>query len=288
MGKLLKRRIGAVYNLQPELDNRVNKILDLVTDIDNVPVDVSGNPTNAALDSSYVSANNLAKVKAQELIKYTDIVNDTVTGGATVPASAESVKNIQTQINNMANGLEYIGTFDASKGTWPSNVGQGNFFKVNVAGTIDGVNLNPGDMIIANKAVEGATTVQDWDIIDNTESPDLLRTRNVNSTDADFTVDPSKLTTRSLILQNIQMAVSAVTIKVAVETLPISGNVITLSHTPVSGVVLMDEAVIEIDATNGIYDTWEGVTVSGKTATLSGASTVQYNGLKAKVSYLWI
>jgi len=288
MGKLLKRRIGAVYNLQPELNNRVHRVHDLVADLNTVPVDVNGNPTDVTLDSSYVSANSLAKVKSQELIKYTDIVNDTITGGITVPASAESVKNIQTQINNMANGLEYIGKFDASTGVWPSNVGQGNFFKVSVAGTINGIVLNPGDMIIANKAVVGATIVQDWDIIDNTESPDLLRTHNINSASPDFTIDPGKLTTRSLILQNIQMAIATVAVKVAVETLPITGNVITLSHTPLSGVVLMNEAVIEVDSTNGIYDTWEGVTVAGNTATLTGASTVQYNGLNAKISYLWI
>lgn len=288
MGKLLKRRIGAVYNLQPELDNRVNRVLDLVTDIGTIPLDGSGNPTNANLDDSYVSANNLAKVKAQELVKYTDIVNNTTSGGANVPASAETVKNLQDKINSMVNGLEYIGTFDASVGKWPSNVQQGNFYKVNKAGTIDGIVLNPGDMIFANKSVTGASTVQDWDVIDNTESPDLLRDANVNSTDLDLTVDPDKLTSRSIIRQNIQSAVAAVTIKVAVETLGISGNQFTLTHTPVSGVVLMNEAVIEIDVTNGIYDTWEGVSVVNKTATLSGASTVQYDGLNAKVSYLYI
>ena len=287
MGKLLKKRIGAVYNLQPELNNRVNRVKDLVTDLNSIPVDVSGNPTNTQFDDSYVSANNLAKVKAQELIKYSDIINDTTTGGDKVPASASAVKNIQDQINSMANGLEYIGTFDASTGKWPSNVGQGNFFKVSVAGTIDGINLNPGDMIIANKAVTGDTVVQDWDIIDNTEAPDIIREGNVNSSDADLTIDPNKLTSRDIIRQNIQSAVAAVTIKVAVESLTVSGNQLTLSHIPVSNVVLMNEAIIEVDASNGVYDTWEGVSVSGTTATLTGA-TGQYDGQTAKVSYLYI
>lgn len=287
MGKLLKRRIGAVHNLQPELDNRVHRVTDLITDISSVPLDASGNPTEPNYADSYIGANEVAREIKQNVVVYSDIVNDTSVGGDTVPASASAVKSIQDQINGMANGLEYMGTFDASTGAWPSNVGQGNFFKVSVAGTIDGVDLNPGDMIIANKAVQGATTVSDWDIVDNTESADILRDADV-SADSDLTVDGSKLGTRTAIADAITAAVAAVTIKVKVETLTVSGNQFTLSYAPVSSTVFMNEAIVEVDSANGVYDTWEGVSITGTTATLSGASTVQYDGLPVKVTYLYI
>lgn len=287
MGKLLKRRIGAVYNLQSELDNRVHRTNDLVTDLTTIPLDSNGNPTDSNLDDSYVGANTFAKEIKQNIVKYSDIVNDTTTGGANVPASAETVKNIQSQIDGMANGLKYIGTFDASGGAFPSNIEQGDFWKVNVAGVIDGVDLNVGDMIIANKVVSGATTSADFDIIDNTEATDILRDKDVSS-DSDLTVDSTKLATRDAIETAIENKVAAVTIKVKVEQTTISGNQFTLTHTPVSGVVFMDEAIIEVDATNGIYDTWSGVSVVGTTATLSGASTVQYDGLPVKCTYLYI
>ena len=287
MGKLLKRRISATHNLQPELDKRVHRTQDLVATVAAIPVDGSGVPTDPNLDDSYLSANEFKRTYVQDIIQYSDIVNDTTTGGTTVPASAESVKDLQAQIDGMANGLEYIGTFDASTGVWPSNVTQGNFFKISVAGVIDGIDLNIGDMIIANKIVSGATSVADWDVVDNTEAQDILRDADV-SADSDLTIDGIKLATRDAIQTAITDAVALVTIKVKVETITVSGNQITLTHTPVSGVIFNDEAIIEIDAANGVFDTWEGVTIAGNLGTLTGASTVQYDGLPAKVSYLYI
>ena len=287
MGNLLKRRIGAVQNLQPELDARVHRITDLVDNIHNVPLDANGLPTQSSMYDSYIGANELARLVKQELIKYSDIVNDTVTGGATKPASADTVKNLQQQIDGMANGLEYIGTFDASLGAWPANVTQGNFWKVSKAGTIDGIELNIGDMLIANKIKSGATTVADFDVVDNTEAADIIRDADVIDNKI-MTVDPDKIPTRNAVGQAIADAVAAVTIKVKVETVSISGNQFTLSSTPVSGVVFNNEAIILVDSANGVYDTWEGITVVGKVATLTGASTVQYDGLTCKVSYLYI
>jgi len=287
MGKLLKRRIGAVHNLQSELDKRIHRTTDLVTSISGLVLDANGNPTDSNYDDAYVGANELARTLKQEVIVYSDIVNDTTTGGATVPASADAVKDLQAQIDGMANGLEYIGTFDPSTGVWPANVTQGNFFKVSGIGTIDGIELNIGDMIIANKIVSGATSVSDWDIIDNTEAQDILRDADV-SNNSDLTVDGTKIATRDAIQTAITDAVAAVTIKVKVETITISGNQMTLTHTPVSGVVFNDEAIIEVDGTNGVYDTWEGVTLAGNVATLSGASTSEYDGKPAKVTYLYI
>ena len=287
MGKLLKRRIGATHELQNELDKRVHRTQDLETSVTNIPVDGAGAPTDANKDDSYLGANEFARAYHQDLVEYKDIVNDTTSGGAKVPASAEAVKSLQLQIDGMANGLEYIGTFDPSAGKWPANVTQGNFFKVAGTGTINGIKLNTGDMIIANKIVAGPTAVADWDVVDNTEAADILRDADVID-NSNMTVEPLKIPTRKSVGTAITDAVAAVTIKVKVETATISGNQITLTHEPVSKVVMMDEAIIEVDSANGVYDTWEGVAVVGNVATLSGASTVQYDGLSAKVTYLYI
>lgn len=287
MGKLLKRRITATHNLQPELDRRVKRDSDLVTNILDITLDGTGTGTDATYEDKYIGANTLASKIAKDLIKYSDIVNDTTTGGSLVPASADAVKSLQLQIDGMANGLEYIGTFDASTGTFPANITQGNFWKVKVSGVVEGIELNVGDMLIANKIVNGATSSADFDIIDNTEAADILRDADVIA-NTNMTVDPDKIATRSAIGQAIMAAVAAITIKVKVETVTISGNQMTLSQTPVSSVVFNNEAIIEIDPANGVYDTWEGVSVVGTTATLTGASTVQYDGLSAKCTYLYV
>jgi len=287
MGKLLKRRIGATHQLPEELGLRVHRTTDLVTSVASIPVDGAGIPSDSSFDDKYVSANEFARAYHQDTVEYSDIVNDTTTGGALVPASAEAVKNLQLQIDGMANGLEYIGTFDASTLTWPANVTQGNFWKVSGAGTIDGIELNIGDMIIANKIVAGTTTVADFDIVDNTEAQDILRDTDV-SANVDMSIDAGLIPTRGSVNTFVTDSVAAVTIKVKVDTVTISGNQMILTETPVSGVVFMDEAIIEIDSANGVYDTWEGVGIVGTTATLSGASTIQYDGLSAKVTYLYI
>lgn len=287
MGKLLKRRIGATHQLQAELDKRVHRTQDLVTSVAGIVVDATGTPTDPNLDDSYLGANEFARAYHQDLIEYTDIVNDTTSGGANVPASADTVKDLQQQIDGMANGLEYIGTFDPSLGAWPSNVTQGNFFKIAGTGIIDGIELNTGDMIIANKIVAGQSTVADWDVVDNTEAADILRDADVINNE-DMTIDPTKIPTRQSVGDAIATATAAITIKVMVETITISGNAMTLTKTPVSGFVFNDEAIVEVDSANGVYDTWEGVTIVGNVATLSGASTVQYDGLSAKVTYLYI
>jgi hypothetical protein len=287
MGKLLKRRIASTWQLQPQLDKRVNRVQDLVTSITGIAVDASGAPTDNSLADSYISANEVARAYHQDLVEYTDIVNDTTSGGDKVPASASAVKSLQLQIDGMANGLKYIGTFDASAGKWPQNIVQGDFWKVNGAGTIDSIDLNVGDMIIANKIADTAT-VSDFDIVDNTEAPDIIRDADVID-NQDMTISPTKIPTRQSVGDAIATATAAITIKVMVEVSTISGNQFTLSHAPVSSVVFNDEAIIEVDATNGVYDTWDGVTVTdGTTATLSGADSTQYDGQSAKVTYLYI
>lgn len=107
---------------------------------------------------------------------------------------------VDNHIGGVVGGLAYKGALDASSlGTQLDNAKTGYFYKVSVAGTIlTSVVLNVGDMVIINKDVTGTPVAADLDVIDNTESTDLLRTGDISS-NADFTVDTSKLATRGTI-----------------------------------------------------------------------------------------
>jgi hypothetical protein len=140
-------------------------------------------------------------------IQSSAIINDLTTGGITNVLSAEQGKALKGLIDGLATGLNYKASFDASTGVLPSDIITGDFWKVSVAGTIDTLELAVGDMIIANTDVVGTTTDVNFDKIDNTESTDLIRTSNI-STDLDFTIDTSSLTTRATLKTYIDNALA--------------------------------------------------------------------------------
>jgi hypothetical protein len=83
----------------------------------------------------------------------------------------------------LTGAMNYQGTIDASDPTGVALDGasKGDFFLVSVAGTLDGKAFNIGDHLVVNDnitdfSVDGAGKI---DIIDNTESSDLLRTSNI-------------------------------------------------------------------------------------------------------------
>ena len=80
---------------------------------------------------------------------------------------AATVGYVKNRIDAVTAPLQYKGPFDASVGSFPSDVTIGFFYVTTVAGTIGGKVLSIGDMIIANKTVVGATTAADFDEIDN-------------------------------------------------------------------------------------------------------------------------
>jgi hypothetical protein len=108
---------------------------------------------------------------------------------------------ISTAIGRLTAGLVYKGTFDASGSALPTPIVGGDFWKISAAGTIDGLELAVGDMIIANSTVaSGATAGSNFDKIDNTEAADILRTGDISSDTADLlNTDAGKLATRSTI-----------------------------------------------------------------------------------------
>ena len=88
---------------------------------------------------------------------------------ANADTDAASVRYVKDRTATLSKPMNYKGLFDASAGQFPTEVQVGDTWRVNVAGTVDGRELQAGDMIIANKTKAGATAYGDWDKVDNTE-----------------------------------------------------------------------------------------------------------------------
>jgi hypothetical protein len=153
--------------------------------------------TNKTIDASANTISNLDTVNFKSSAISTAIPDTGSVNGkfATEKAVADYVQN---KTSSLASGLIYKGVFDASTSTLPSTVKQGDFYKISVAGTIGGVDLQVGDMLISNTTKTTGVVITDFDKIDNTEAQDILRTGNI-SINSDFTVDGTKITDRSTI-----------------------------------------------------------------------------------------
>lgn len=95
------------------------------------------------------------------------------------PATMGQLNAVEAALTaQFGSGLDYKGLLDASDDTAfiAASHSKGDFYKVSVAGTISGEVVNVGDMVIINKVVAGGALVAaDVDVIDNTESADILR-----------------------------------------------------------------------------------------------------------------
>ena len=265
---VIQRRIQFIKGLEAELNAKIAKtqIIDNLT-------------TGGSTD---VLSAEQGKLLGTTKINYTDIVNDLTTGGVAVPLSAEQGKVLAGQIAGLSNALEFKGSFDAS-GALPTTISVGDFYKVSVAGLVGGVDLNVGDNIIAIVDKTSGVTINDFAVIDNTESADLLRDGDV-STDADFTVDGGKLTTRTAIKTLVDSATAAATINFINETVTLTGDTATLSHAPRNSIVFMGYAsILNADDTVDLVS----CTVSGTTLTIQPNTTGDYSGRPATVTYAY-
>lgn len=271
----IKRRIGFVKGLQEELDLRVHRVNDVVTSFATID-------GSASFDDKYVSA-NLFKTTADLKIDKTSIVNDLVTGGTTGVLSAEQGKQLKILLDGMATGLIFKGSFDiGTEVALPATPITGDFYKVinsvdgAVSVTIGGLHLTQGDSLYYGTA--------EWIKLDSTESADLLRDGDV-STNADFTVDGTKLADRTTIKTLVDASVALVNVKFINESVTITADAGTLAHEPVNNVIFT--GVASINNGDGTFDLVE-CTASGTTLTLSPDAAGVYNGLQAKVTYAYI
>ena len=166
--------------------------------------------TNKTIDADNNTISNL------ELDNFkTGVIDTDITLTANSDTKIATQKAVKAYIDNVASafvgGLKYQGAFDASNiGTQLDNAKQGYFYKISVAGTIlTSLSLNVNDNLIINKNVIGTPTLADIDVIDNTESADILRTANI-STNINFTVDTGKIADRATVKTYIDNAISVI------------------------------------------------------------------------------
>ena len=190
-------------------------------------------------------------------LQFADGVNPN--DGVTLQQLEDAISGVQAP-----DALEYKGVFDASAGDYSAlaDASEGDYYKISVAGVIDGVDWAVGDNLIINNDVTGTPTNTDVDKIDNTESPDILRTSDI-STDNDLSVDPTKLAQRGTIKSAIDSATDRK--RVAPFTYQNTSTNVTIGDAIPSGSIITevrinvttefvgdnDPALIVIDNTNG-------------------------------------
>lgn len=136
-----------------------------------------------------------------------------VSADNTLAAPSSSKLTTETVVKAYVDGVlssislgDLGGDLDASQGAFPANSIKGYYYPITVAGTIDGMQLSIGDLVIARKDDASTSLAADWIKIDNTEASDILRTGNI-STNTDLTVDPTKVPDRSTVKSAIDAAV---------------------------------------------------------------------------------
>jgi hypothetical protein len=154
--------------------------------------------TNKTIDATTNTITNLGTTNFDPNAISTTI-NETTPLDTKLTTEKSVVDYVTNKTALLASGLIYKGAIDASNASnLPTTIKTGDYYVISVAGTIGTLDLQIGDMLIANKSKSTGVAITDFDKIDNTEASDILRTSNI-STDADFTVDGTKLTDRTTI-----------------------------------------------------------------------------------------
>ena len=116
-------------------------------------------------------------------LNLTDGNNDATITGLSAGVNPNDAVNKAQLDSAVLGGMSYKGQIDASVSTGIAldNAKQGDFWYVSVAGTLDGIQFNVGDHLVVNDDitdfdVDGSGKI---DIIDNTESTDILRDSDI-------------------------------------------------------------------------------------------------------------
>lgn len=305
MGTLLKRSIPSINGLQEELDAKLvtEHIVDglasteaehalsanqgrILEDkkLDKTDV-VDGLISTSTIKALSANQGRILSELAGTKIDKTSIIDALNVTDTDVPLSANQGVVLLGLINGSASGLQYRGLWDAFTTTiLPSATGAGDFYIILASGTIFGLEMAAGDMIISNGATDGLSSAG-WDKIDNTESADILRTGDIETV---VVADSTDIITGGAVvdyLNSVKADTLASQPRVIVDRIDITGNVATLSQEPIEGYILDDKVTIYNG--DGTYDEWEGVTVTGSSMAIDDAGTT-YDGKPCKVTYTYL
>jgi len=135
-----------------------------------------------AVETEEISAENV--VETDERVFVTPEERDKID---LITVSEETdLDYILSKVDSIQNPIQNKGEFDPSSGKFPENADSGWLYKITGSGTIDGLTMNPGDVIFAIGDVDDTSSSDMWVKIDNTDSTDILR-QNLLNNDTSFT-----------------------------------------------------------------------------------------------------
>jgi len=272
----IKRRIAFVKGLSEDLLTKVSNVTDLVGTVG----DVDG---SADYDVKVLTANE-AKAQLDGKILKTDISSALDSDVETTVASSKAVKDLKDLLDGLSGGVVYKGGFDASSGSLPADVTKGWLYKITVAGTIDGLEMEVNDTIYANATVVGATAGTDFDKIDNTEAADILRDGDV-SLEADFDTDATLLADRATIKTFVEEKVSEVSTKFANEVGQPTSDKFTLANQPLDNCIFTGTA--SVNNGDGTFDIVECSVDGAAEVTLAVDTAGEYDDKDVTVTYAY-
>jgi hypothetical protein len=128
----------------------------------NMPTTLLAGEIAVALDSRELAIGDASGNRQFVKVDSTNIIG---AGSANGIATLDANGKVPTaQIPAQSGGSSYGGAFDASTGSMPSNPTHGISYRVSVAGTVNSVAYNVGDMIIYN------STTTAWDRFDGVDN----------------------------------------------------------------------------------------------------------------------
>lgn len=130
---------------------------------------------------------------------------------------AATVKYVKDKFATIISPIQYKSTIDATAGVLPSDVRKGWLYLVTGEGIFGDKLLSAGDMIVANTNVTGATTIADFDEVDNQQYVTAVagKTGNVVLEIADIVGLVAALATLQTNIDTVQTNVNTLTQKVA-------------------------------------------------------------------------
>ena len=165
-------------NILSPTENTVQKALDV---LDNQPKISTGDKAKLDLLSvTHAVSLDIVESTQGHIVNLTGVTagNDNLGSFATGNIGPnktikEALQDIDTRLDSLGSSMTYSGAFDARSGAFPGGgtAKTGAYYIVSVAGTVDGVEFEIGDSIIAkvdNAAT--ATYAANWDKIDNTDA----------------------------------------------------------------------------------------------------------------------
>lgn len=201
--------------------------------------------------------------------------------------SIASAKAVKDYVDGVVGGLGNLeGGFDASATNFPVGSGgtnKGDYWYVTVAGTVQGVVLNVGDVLIANKNAASTTLATDWIFLEVNRDQASTTTLGVIMIATDAEALAMSVTNKALVPSNLA-AVKASDAEVQTGTLTnkfitpagLSSRTATEARTGIVELATVAEVQAGSDAVRAVTPAGVQAKVATDAETQTGTSTIRF------------